>query len=225
MDITLNLATQSYQQVQRFHARWKLIIAGVALIAVALLCGSAAAYLSWRTAKRQVAQLRVQLDERECQKKDIEAFLDRPENRQVRIRSEFLNSEFARKALSWTEVFTDLEHIMPPHLHVTSMEPKVTDEDQLELQLSVAGAGREAAIELVRRLEQSSHFAQAQIHDERTETAQKGEKANVVEYKITAIYIPKFARQQRPKPQTSSAPPEIASSQHETPRETADAGH
>jgi Tfp pilus assembly protein PilN len=228
MDITLNLATQSYQRVQRFHARWKLMIAGVALVAVALLCGSVAAYLSWRSGERQIAQLTKQIEERQREKEKIEAFLDRPESREVRVRSEFLNSAIARKAFSWTEVFTDLEHVVPPRLHVTSIHPDVNNDGQIELHLSVGGAKREAAIELVRRLEQSSHFAQAQIHDESFQTGQRAQsEGDAVSYTITAIYIPQFARRPDGKtmPQMSPATPEIVSKPDETLKETADAGH
>jgi Tfp pilus assembly protein PilN len=227
MDITLNLATQSYQMVQRFRALWKLIIAAVALVAFVLLCGSVAAYLSWRAGQRQIAQLNKQIEELDREKDKMEVFLDRPESREVRVRSEFLNSAIARKAFSWTEVFTDLEHVIPPQLYVTSIHHEVNSDGQIELHLSVRGAKKEAAIELVRRLEQSSHFAQAQIHDERFEVGQKAQSGDAVEYIITAIYIPKFARKPEGKMtlQTNPTTPEVASNRNETLKESADARH
>ncbi len=193
MDITINLASQPYGQLQRFVLRWRLILSAVALLAVALLYGSVSACLSWRVTQQQASELKQQIAELDRQKADAETYMNRAENRQIRQRAEFLNATIARKAFSWTEVFTDLEHIMPPRLHVTSIHPEVDNEGQLELHLMVAGSERQAAIELVRRLEQSPHFAQAQINSEATQTGQNAQ-ADPIQYSISAIYIPAFAR-------------------------------
>ncbi len=231
MDITINLASQPYQQVQRFLLRWRLLISAVTLLALALLCGSVAACLSWYTIRTQAAALQRQIDKYDRRKAEAEAFLNRPGNRQIRQRAGFLNALIARKAFSWTEVFTDLEQIMPPGLHVTSIHPEVTNDDQLELHLTVAGSKRVAAIELVRRLEQSSHFAQALIQDEATRSPQNTQTpGDLVQYNITATYIPGFAREKpgRERDQTPHAAtglPEAASSEHEIATEARNAGH
>lgn len=231
MNITINFASQPYEQAQRFLLRWKLIISGAALLAVVLLYGSIAAYLSWRTTSKQVTELRRQIDEQDRRKSEAETYLNRPENWQIRVRAELLNSAFARKAFSWTEVFTDLEHIVPSRLHVTSIQPVVNDDDELELHLVVSGSAREAAIELVRHLEQSQHFARAQINDEKTQSSQGAQSpGNVIQYSITAIYIPGFERgkamrETKETSQAGIAPAEVAAGQHEIWKEAGNAGH
>ncbi len=193
MRFKINFASQPYQRVQRFMALWRMVISGVALIAVALLCLSITAYLSWRVTEQQARELRRQISEYDNQKTEVETFLNRPENSQIRQRAEFLNSMIARKAFSWTEVFTDLEHVVPPGLHVKNIHPEVNSDDQLQLHLVVAGSTRGAAIEVLRRLELSKHFAQPQIDSEATQDQAKPSD-DLVQYTITAVYIPGFAR-------------------------------
>ncbi len=226
MEITINFASRPYQEVQRFLFRWKLILSGAALLTIVLLCASVVAFLSWRTTRMQAVELRRAIAEQDRLRAEAEAFLSRPDNRQIRLRAELLNSTIARKAFSWTEVFTDLERIMPPRLHVTSIHPEVNHDDQLELHLTVSGSAREDGIKLVRRLEQSSHFSQAHINEEKG--PQGGQPAGaVIGYSITAVYIPGFARAKLApdEKEAAAAPPEASATQREIPRQVSDAGH
>ena len=91
------------------------------------------------------------------------AILNKPANRDIADQSEFLNELFARKALSWTRVFTEMERIVPPELHVVSMKPEYTKTNDLMVRVVVATDSRDRAVELVRRMEKSNHFRQSQI--------------------------------------------------------------
>jgi len=194
IDLTINLASQPYQRAQLILLRWQLVVSGAALMTVALLYAAITSGLSWRDTEKQMQSLKQQIAESDRVKTEAEAFLRRPDNSQLRLRADLLNSLIARKAFSWTEVFTDLERIVPAHLHVTSIQPRVNEEGQLELQLTVSGSSREAAIAVLRRLEQSSHFVQPQINSETTQT-QPAKSADRIQYSIIAIYIPSFARE------------------------------
>jgi type IV pilus assembly protein PilN len=195
MRFRINFASQPYQRVQRFLAVWRLAIAAASLMALGLAIAATAAYSSWRTARFEVRELEKQIAELDRRKKDVEGFLNREDNVTVRDRAELLNSMIARKAFSWTEVFSDLERVIPHGLHVKSIHPRVSDDDQLELHLLVSGPSREAALEVVRRMEQSSHFSQPRIEAESFQDVSKtpGDSA---QYSIAAIYIPGFAREE-----------------------------
>jgi len=192
MEITLNFASEPYQQVQRFLLRWRLILSVTAILCLALLYGSVTTCLSWHTTRKQVIGLKKQIEQQDRIKANAEAFLNRPESRRTRLTADLLNAAFARKAFSWTEVFADLEPIMPPKLHVTSIHPEFTADGRLELHLTVAASVRDAGVDLVRKLEQSSHFAQAQIIDEKQQNEHSS--AEIFQYSITAVYIPGFVR-------------------------------
>jgi type IV pilus assembly protein PilN len=195
MRFNINLASQPYQDVQRFFFRWALGLLGLAVLTGGLIYAATSAYLSWRVTEKQVAELRRQIAERDRQRATAEDFLNRPENRDARDRSQFLNALIARKAFSWTEIFNDLERLMPPRLRVLDIRPVVNDNNQLELQLAVTGSSRDSAIELVRRLEQSPHFSSAKVDAESLQPASQSQPASV-QFQISAVYLPAFARRE-----------------------------
>ncbi len=99
-------------------------------------------------------------------KLQAQSILNQPQNREVADQSAFLNNLFARKALSWTRVFTEMEKMMPPNIHVVSMKPEFNRDNQLVLHVVVVTSSREKAVELVRRMEKSPHFRSAQVEAE-----------------------------------------------------------
>jgi len=113
--------------------------------------------------------------------------LDRSENRSTRDQSQFINDLIRRKSFSWTQVFADLERMMPPQIHVTAIHPELKD-NQLHLKLSVASQTRERAIELVRKMEQSPRFSQPFIKEE--SSAQGQNNADIAHFEIEAVYLP-----------------------------------
>jgi type IV pilus assembly protein PilN len=211
--------------------RWGLGLVVLLLVTVVLVYSATSALLSWRTTEKRAALLRQQIAERDHQKQDVEKFLGLPENREMRDRSQFLNGMIARKAFSWTEVFTDLETLVPARLHVLAIRPEVNEDNQLVLRLGVAGSSRDAAIELVRRLEHSPHFQSAQIDSESAVLPQPGQ-SDTVHFEISAVYIPDFARPQKVAAGASAPPPTAAVSPTSTavrkpprPPEGRNAGH
>src|SRR5580704_2644355 len=91
------------------------------------------------------------------------AILNKPANRVIADQSDFLNDLFARKSLSWTRIFTELEKIVPADLHVVSMKPEYTKTNDLVVHIVVASDARDRAVEMVRHMEKSNHFRGAQI--------------------------------------------------------------
>jgi len=213
MRFQINLASQPYQDAQRFLMRWGLAIGVAAIITVGLVFSAAIAIHSWRSTTKEIRSLKQQIAELDGKKEGAKKLLDRPENRSTRDHSDFLNYLFARKALSWTEVFVDLEKLMPSRLHVTAIRPTINEQGAVELHLSVVGATRDSAAELVRRLEQSPHFSHAEIVSENTNALQSGQPG-VVQCEISAIYISPFKRVETPdsaQPQNSAASGPVSS--------------
>ena len=75
---------------------------------------------------------------------------------------------------------------MPPNLHVVSLRPELNDQNQMQLDMKVAGDTRGAAIELVHRMEGSRHFQGAQLVQE----GQGAEAGSGVVASVVSIYIP-----------------------------------
>jgi Tfp pilus assembly protein PilN len=194
MRLDINLATRPYEDAREFWARWGVGVGLLALLTVALLGWTVN---DWRKAgkdRQDIARLQAQIAERDNERAQDQAVLDQPANRSTRDQSQFLNGLIQRKSFSWTSVFEDLEQVMPPNLHVVSLRPELNDQNQMELEMRVAGETRSAAIELVHRMEGSKHFQQAQLVSE----SLSGENGTtVVVASVVSIYIPDAARQGR----------------------------
>src|SRR5580658_1183429 len=186
MRLDINLATRPYEDARQFWLRWGLGVGALAALTLFLLFWTVS---EWRHAGRdrqEIARLNAQIKERDDERAQAQAFLDQAANRSTRDQSQFLNGLIQRKAFSWTRVFEDLEQVMPPNLHVVSLRPELSDENQMKLEMKVVGDSRSAAIELVHRMEGSKHFQGAQLVAE----SQNGETGSGVLASIISTYVP-----------------------------------
>jgi type IV pilus assembly protein PilN len=188
MRIDINLASQPYQDARRFWLRWGGALVALSLLTLILVYSALTGWVSARKDRDLIRQREAQIAERDREKIQAEALLNRPENRSTRDRSQFLNELFQRKAFSWTKVFEDLERVMPPRLHVVSIRPEMGPDAGLTIKLVVAGESRERALELVRKMEASKRFQQTRIDQETSEVRQTA--GDNVQFDISAVYVP-----------------------------------
>jgi len=189
MRLDINLASQRYEDARQFWLRWGTGVALVAILTLGLLAFTAMNVIYARNDRVIISSLRAQIAKRDRDKATAEAILNKPQNRTIRDRSQFLNDLIDRKAFSWTAVFEDLEKVMPARLHVVSIHHEMGDEQRLKIKLVVAGESRERALELVRRMEESPRFKEPQIKSDSSQLNSQtpGDK---VESEIIAFYIP-----------------------------------
>ena len=190
MRLDINLATRPYEDAGEFWTRWGL---GVGLLGLLTLVLVGFAVHGWVKAGRDrhtIQRLEEQIAERDDERAKAQSYLNLDMNRSTRDQSQFLNGLIQRKAFSWTRVFEDLERVMPQSLHVVSLKPEINDQDQLELEMKVAGDNRAGAIELVHRMEGSSRFQNAQLTAEGPGT----EPGSAISAVIVAVYIPEVVR-------------------------------
>ncbi len=188
MRLDINLATQPYEDSRRFWTYWGTGLALLGMATALLVFLAVTGFINAGHDRAQMAKLETQLAALDQEKNQAETMLNRPDNRQVRDRSRFLNALFQRKRFSWTRVFEDLERVMPAHLHVVSIRPDMSS-DNLALKLVVAGESRDQAIDLVRKMENSKRFKQTRIDSEKFETT-PGNNGDRVQFDINALYVP-----------------------------------
>jgi len=189
MRIDINLASQPYEDSRRFWTYWGTGLALLALTTALLGFLTVTGFINASRDRHVIADLQSRLAASDQEKNRAEAMLNQPQNREVRDRSRFLNGLFQRKAFSWTRVFEDLERVMPPRLHVVSIRPDTSVDNNLEIKLVVAGDSREQALDLVRKMEGSKRFKQTQIESERSEAAPNN-NGDRVQFDISALYVP-----------------------------------
>jgi type IV pilus assembly protein PilN len=191
MRLDINLASQPYQNLRYFWMRWIVGLAALVLVTLGLLVYTVNALISAHHDQKAIQSIQDSINALNDRESKAKAFLNEPDNRITRDRSQFLNDLFHRKAFSWTQVFQDLERVMPARLHVVSIHPELTSSNQLEIKLVVGGDSHEHALELVKKMEDSKRFQGTQINQE-TRGIGGGQtvSGDAVQFDITAQYVP-----------------------------------
>lgn len=188
MRLNINLASQPYEDARRFWRTWLPLLVAMVVI-TCILAGYALRNLrASRQLSIDTSKTRESIKQLDRQKAEAEEMLARPENSGTRDQAKFLNELFVRKAFSWTQVLSDLEKMMPKRVQVLSISPNVTRDGQIEFVVKVFTERRSGALELVRAMEGSPHFARPEIRSELT--GDNGE----MEVEINARYIPNPVR-------------------------------
>jgi type IV pilus assembly protein PilN len=196
MRLNINLASQPYEVAQSYRRRMTVVIAALGILAVLLVGYIVYQRQNTRAIDRELADTHHQIESLEREEAQARAILNKPANRVIADQSDFLNQLFARKSLSWTHIFTEMEKIVPAGLHVVSMKPEYTKTNDLVLHVIVATDSRDRAVEMVRHMEKSTHLRQAQIVAETVTTNTSGEQAaggGNIQFDIAAVYVPNAA--------------------------------
>ncbi len=215
MRVNINLATRPYQDVRQFLLRWGAVVALLAIFSGVLLYYAIHSWRQSRDVNASIDLLRKEISQLDRERQQGIDLLNRPENRDVTSESRFLNQVvIARKAFSWTRVFEDLERMMPPRLHVVSMQPELDANNQLQLRLIVAGNSRDRAVELIRHMEDSPTFRHAQLHAETVATPSAGANSgDTIQFEITSQYLPSREPMSSAKDAKSDKPDQPAKKQ------------
>jgi type IV pilus assembly protein PilN len=109
-----------------------------------------------------------------------------------------LNAVFAWKSFSWTAVMMDLEKVLPAGVQVTSIEPNIAKDGEVNIRLRVSG-DRDRAVQLVRNLETSQRFLSPRLSSEQAQTQEGANRASsaaqmvvpgAVQFEILSGYNP-----------------------------------
>lgn len=192
MRINVNLAAQKYQDAGEFYVRWMTALGLVVVITLGLAFYGWYNYRTTAQDSKRIRELREKIARVDEQRRQAEAVLNRPENQDVRDQSQFWNNVIDEKSFSWTQLFSDLEKIMPPRAFVTSAEPKVTLEKRVQLRLVFVGEKFDNANELLSKMELlPERFQSPELVG--TEMRTQGTSAGaptVVQFEILTFYTP-----------------------------------
>lgn len=171
MRVRLNLATKPLESQRRF-----LVLSGF-IGAVALV---AFVFLGWHSysARRAIARLRVEREKvlaetaaLQKQRVELERFFAQPENAKLEERSAFLNDIIDDQSFNWTQMFMDLEKVLPAGAHVLTIAPR-HEADGVRIKLSVGAVNDEAKLKFIKALEESPEFKGVKLEDVRVSSQQ-----------------------------------------------------
>jgi len=173
MLVSINLATRPFVELRPLLARLRLAMIALALLGIGLIIGLRVLKAKADTATAQMDALKVQTADSQNRMLKNESRMKQPQNRAVLERAQFLNELFAKKGFSWTAVMMDLERVLPSGVQVTSIDPSITKEGDVNIRLRVSG-DREKAVQLVRNLEKSRRFLLPKLSNESLQASQTG---------------------------------------------------
>jgi type IV pilus assembly protein PilN len=166
MKVRLNLSTRPLQTHRTFLAGAGVVgvIAGIFFLALGWHVYSVRR--ADETLRVKVSKIRQEMIGLEQQRKDLEHFFAQPENARLHERSQFLNTLIDEQSLNWTQMFMDLEKILPAGVRVVSIEPK-HEKGRVEIKLVVGAMSDEAKLKFLHALEGSPAFTHVALIAER----------------------------------------------------------
>lgn len=192
--LELNLATEPFRRERAQLTGTVLasgVLAGTLVLLSALIWHSHSAVADLQQSiNRDSVTLRV-LQEKQGRYSGI---LSKPANAEVFSYSVFLNRLIARRGLSWSRIFQDLEGIMPTSVRLLGIRlPQVAEEDadgvnRVQLDMVVGTMQPEAFLILLKRLEEASNFGSTTVV---TQTP-PSQNDPYYKYRLTVAYAQKL---------------------------------
>jgi type IV pilus assembly protein PilN len=196
MRISVNLANRPFVELRPLFARLRLAMCVLAVLAIGLGFALHSLNAKAAVARARMDGLKAETQRYQHERQLNEARMHQPQNMAVLERSQFLNAVFAWKSFSWTAVMMDLEKVLPAGVQVTSIEPQITKEGDVNIRLRVSG-DRDRTVQFVRNLETSQRFLSPRVSSEQAQTQEgnRGTNAPVtmpgaVQFEILSGYNP-----------------------------------
>jgi len=118
----------------------------------------------------------------------VDGILRQVQNAEVLDRNVFLNTLISRKAVSWTQLFADLEKVMPGAVRLVSVRPQITPSNQVVLDMTVGSMSGEPVVDMLMRLEGSPLFGATTI----TTMLPPSQNETLYRYRLSVNYAPKL---------------------------------
>lgn len=196
MRLTINLASQKYEDVRKFYVRWSVAIGLSALLLLVLAGLAVRNFAKSSESGQRIKQLQAEIADLEKKRAAAEAVSNLPENHDVTEQKNYWNRQINRRQLSWTQLFNDLQRIMPARAYLSSVHPEVTLDNRLRLTLVVMGDTHDNGLELQKKMEKSERFRGPQITSETMQKQPKTE-AQLFKFDIVTYYTPAAPTQGR----------------------------
>src|SRR6266852_5477886 len=166
MKVRLKLATKAVETHRRFLATSGVIgvIGGIFFLGLGWHVYSVRK--ADETLRVKAAAIRQEMIGLEQQRNELERFFARPENSKLHDRSAFLNTLIDEQSLNWTQMFMDLEKILPAGVRVISIQPK-HEKGRVEVKFIVGAVSDDAKLKFLNALEKSSSFTHVVLVSEK----------------------------------------------------------
>ena len=186
MKIPINLASSPYENLRPYYTGAG--VAALVLLALALLFVTKERQDRQETSllTEQTQQMEREQEEMQQEQQALEQWLATPAVQQIQAQSAFLNSLLLRKNLSWTQMFMDLEKILPARAQVVSIRPSVNSSAEAQLNLTVAATETGPLVEFLKNLESTPRFGSAVVQSQQFSSSKTAE--NTIRMEVSTQY-------------------------------------
>ena len=189
MKVRLNLATNPLQTHRKFLAVSGLIGACAGIICLVLAVHIYSLRKSNEALRVRAAVVRQEMVGLVRQRDELESFFKEEQNARLNERSTFLNSLIDEQSLNWTQMFMDLEKILPTGVRLVSIEP-AHQKGQVQVKLLVGAISDESKLKFVRALESSPAFKDVKLVGDKIVEPQPGSgDLDHVQIQLTVVYV------------------------------------
>ncbi|OLB26075.1 MAG: hypothetical protein DMG42_03715 [Acidobacteria bacterium] len=185
MILNVNLATEPLERHRRFRVFSALLGVVAAAGCLALAWHVYVLWMAETAFRTESASVSKEMEELTAERDKLDRFFSEPENAKLDERASFINAIIDAKSFNWTNMFMDLEKILPIGVHVISIEPKQVN-GQASVKLTIGAASDEAKGKFLHALEQSNVFSHLQLINVRPPSRQTA--GDQVELELTVIY-------------------------------------
>jgi Tfp pilus assembly protein PilN len=169
MYVRLNLATNPLLSHRRFLAG----SAVVGILGFLLFLG-----LGWRAYDLRKAEenlrgreskIEKEMATVEQQREELQRYFAQQEAAGFQDHAKFVVGVLQARSINWTQMFMDLERILPPGVRVVRIEPKL-DKGIVTVHFLVGATSEDAKLKLLKSFENSSAFSHVVLQSERAAT-------------------------------------------------------
>ena len=186
-EFDLNLSTRPFPAYRLVN----IVLAVGLVVLVVLSAWQATGFIRFTRLTRSIRlseiDLRVEAESLGKRVADLESRLDRPEATAKLNEIGFLNRLIARKNLSWTKLFADLEEMVPNNVHLVSLTPEFGTSGGIILRIDLEARSVDDASEFIHRLEKSPVFEGIVVSSEQK---RESTPASDVTIRLSAVYYP-----------------------------------
>jgi type IV pilus assembly protein PilN len=188
MKVVLNLATSPLQTHRKFLALSGVLGAMAAVVFLALGWHVYTVLQSEASIRARADQVHQEMTGLIHQRSELQKFFAQDQNARLAERSAFLNSLIDEQSLNWTQMFMDLEKILPSGVRLVSIQPK-SEKGRVEVKLRIGAINDEAKLKFLRQLEGSSVFREVRELTDINSDLQPGAPASDrLQVELTVVY-------------------------------------
>ncbi len=169
---------------------YSLFLLGCALLGIVLLgftvwnlLSVTSSYSKNSELNSTIARQQKRLGDMEIKANDLQTKIGSIKTKEFVSETEFMNNAIKRRTFSWTALFDHFEDVLPPTVKMISVFPAVSEEN-IAINLEMAGQSLKDMLELVRMLESDQAFSNVVLKGERTSNDQQ------ILFSVSLIYIP-----------------------------------